>query len=144
MNSFQLDYKTRLKEWVELREKIKDQDLETQCIAVDRFWQQCPLYNHYLHPVDIKDWPDPWELIHDNNFCVYGRGLGMVYTLMMIGIDEVDFVDAIDHHANDVVLVIVKNTYILNYWPDTVKTNRISNFTVKFPISIDILRKKLK
>ena len=115
INVFLLDYYTRLREWFKLKENLVDQDLSTICIEVDRFWQRVPISTYYLHPDDIEEWPNPWELISDNNYCYYGRALGMVYTLLLLGIKDIDFVDAIDDNKENVVLVLVDSAkYVLN------------------------------
>ena len=66
INVFLLDYYTRLREWFKLKENLSGQDLSTICVEVDKFWQRVPLSTYYLHPDDIEDWPNPWELINDN------------------------------------------------------------------------------
>lgn len=131
MNAFQLDFYARLRAWTKLRETLIDSGIEQKCIEVDRFWQQSPLSNHYLHPVDIKTWPDPWQLLDDNVYCSYSRALGMIYTLSLLGIKDIDLVDATDYNSVDVVLVLVDNAkYILNYWPGTLVNNKLSDFNV--------------
>jgi len=131
MNEFQFDFYSRLRAWTSLRETLKDQNIETQCIEIDRFWQQSPMSNHYLHPADIKTWPDPWQLIDDNIYCPYARALGMIYTLSLLGIQDIDLVSATDYNSVDVVLVLVDSAkYVLNYWPNTVVNNKLSDFTV--------------
>jgi hypothetical protein len=131
MNTFQLSYEARLRHWNELRAELENLELAEKCIKVDAFWQQCPLNNHYLHPVDITDWPNPWELIYENEYCVYARALGMVYTLTLLGINAIDLVDAKDDNNEDVVLVLVDRAkYVLNYWPNTVVNNNLANFKI--------------
>lgn len=144
INVFLLDYYTRLREWFKLKEHLVDQDLSTICIEVDRFWQRVPISTYYLHPDDIEEWPNPWELISDNNYCYYARALGMVYTLLLLGIKDIDFVDAIDDNKEHVVLVLVDNAkYVLNYWPDSVVNTNLSDFTIVKRINIDSLKKKI-
>jgi hypothetical protein len=92
MNVFLQDFYTRLRTWNDLKTNLAEKDIETICIEVDAFWQQCPLRNHYLHPDDIETWPDPWQLLSDNDYCYYARALGMVYTLFLLGIKDVDIV----------------------------------------------------
>jgi hypothetical protein len=144
INVFLLDYCTRLREWHKLKETLIDQDLSTICIAVDRFWQRAPISTHYLHPADVVDWPGPWELINDNEYCIYGRGLGMIYTLMLLGINNIDFVEAIDYNRENVVLVLVDNAkYVMNYWPDSVLNISLADFTVTKNINISSLKQKI-
>ena len=131
MNTFQLDFYSRLRAWRELRAKLADCTLEEQCIEVDKFWQQCPMTNHYLHPADIKQWPDPWQLMNDNIYCNYARALGMTHTLLLLGVTDIDLVDCLDYNNENVVLVLVDTAkYIMNYWPNTVVNNKLQNFTV--------------
>jgi hypothetical protein len=131
MNAFQLDFYPRLRAWHELRNNLTDALLHEQCIEVDKFWQQSPMSNHYLHPADIKSWPDPWQLINDNIYCSYSRALGMIYTLLLLGVTDIDLVDCIDYNNENVVLVLVDNArYAMNYWPNTVVNNKIQNFTI--------------
>jgi hypothetical protein len=130
-NIFLFDYEFRLKSWVELRDNLKDLSLSEQCVAIDTFWQRVPTQNYYLHTDFIKDWPSPWQLLSDNTYCYYGRALGMIYTLLLLGNKNIDLVDAKDDNSNEVVLVLVDNAkYVLNYWPDTVVNNRITDFVI--------------
>lgn len=144
VNIFQLSYNQRLKHWFQLRANIVDTDIQTQCAEIDKFWQNCPLVNHYLHPDFIEDWPGPWELLSENTYCPYARGLGMIYTLLLLGINDIDFVDAIDNNNEDVVLVLVDNAkYILNYWPDTVVNNCLQDFSIKKYHNLSLIIKKI-
>jgi hypothetical protein len=131
INDFQNDFYTRLRSWNALREKLTDCDIAEQCIETDRFWQQCPMSNHYLHPHEMDKWPDPWQLLDDNLYCSYARALGMVYTLRLLGIKDVDLVDCLDYNNENVVLVLVDNAkYLLNHWPNTVLNNKLQDFKV--------------
>lgn len=118
--------------------------METICMKVDKFWQECPLVNHYLHPADIVDWPTPWELLSDNNYCLYARALGMAYTLLLLGIENIDFVDAIDDNSENVCLVLVDNAkYILNYHPNMVVNMKLSDFSDIRYLDLTTLYKKI-
>ena len=130
-NVFILGFELRLRSWVDLREKVKHLDPIDQYQTIDDFWQQVPMSNHYLHTDFIKDWPDPWQLIHDNIFCSYARALGMIYTLLLLGNKSIDLVEAKDDNNNEVVLVLVDDAkYVLNYWPGTVLNNRLQDFVI--------------
>jgi len=130
-NVFILDFEARLRSWAKLREEILSLDSINQVIKIDEFWQKSPIQNHYLHPDYIKDWPTPWQLLSDNVFCYYARALGIVYTLLLLGKKNIDLVDAVDDNSNEVVLVLVDDAkYVLNYWPNTVVNNHISNFAI--------------
>lgn len=143
-NIFLTDYYTRLRAWHSLKESLENADTQTVCVEVDKFWQKCPILNHYLHPADVVEWPTPWQLINDNDYCLYARGLGMVYTLMLLGIENIDFVDAIDDNNENVCLVLVDNAkYVLNYYPNQVVNMKLSDFTNIKHIDIKILQEKI-
>ena len=68
----------------------------------------------------------------------------MMYTLVLLGIKEVDIVEATDYNNNEVVLVLVDRAkYIMNYWPDTVVNNSLADFKIKNKINTDILIRKI-
>lgn len=144
MNVFQLDYETRLQNWHDLKEHIKNIDLKEKCIKTDEWWQKAPIINHYLHIFDVDNWPDPWELLAENSYCEVARALGICYTLYMCGENDLKLVEASDELGNDVVLVLVDDAkYILNYWPDTVVNNCLQDFTIKRNIDITKLLQKI-
>ncbi len=144
MNTFQSSYDNRLHSWYNLRNRIKDLDLSQQCVEIDKWWQNAPLVNHYLHPIDLPTWPGPWELLVENTYCTLARGLGMCYTLLLMDITDIEFVLATDMQGDDVSLVLVNSNYILNYWPDTVLANKTTDFTLLTRISIDSLKEKIR
>ena len=144
MNVFQLNYDTRLQYWYNLRQTLQNSNIQTQCIEIDKSWQSAPLVTHYLHPHEIDTWPGPWELINDNEYCHLARGLGMIYTLLLLGIKDIDFCLGKDDNSEDVVLVLVDNAkYILSYWPDTVLSNSLTEFTIKRHVDISHIQSKL-
>jgi len=143
INVFQLNYDSRLRSWYELRQTLQNSDTQTKCLEIDKWWQHAPIVNHYLHPQEIDTWPTPWELLYDNEYCHVARGLGMIYTLMLTGIKEVDFSLGKDDNNEDVALVIVDHAkYVLNYWPNTVVNINLQNFKITDSLSLkNIIRK---
>jgi hypothetical protein len=144
MNVFQLTYDARLRSWYDLRADLEGTLIQNVCVEVDNWWQQAPLVNHHLHLLDSEAWPDPWQLLVENTYCTVARALGMCYTLLLLGIDDIEIVEATNETGEDVVLVLVDNAkYILNYWPDTVLSNNLSNFNIKHTVSIDKIKRKI-
>lgn len=145
MNVFQSSYAVRLNSWHQLRESLKNESLLTMCIEVDKWWQFAPFVSHYLHTHDIKSWPDPWELLVDNTYCSVAKALGMCYTLYLMGITDIEMVEARDRQGTDVVLVLVDHAkYVLNYWPDTIVNNKLNDFSIIRPIDIQPLLQFIK
>jgi len=144
INVFQLNYNARLLSWHDLRKSIENADVATKCVEIDKWWQRAPLVSHYLHPHDKQSWPNPWEMLVDNQYCHITRGLGMIYTLLLSGIDDIDFCIAIDDNSEEVAIVMVDNAkYVLNYWPNSVLSNNLQDFKVVQKIDITDIKTKL-
>jgi hypothetical protein len=144
MNIFQIDYETRLQSWHDLKQEVKNSNLKEKCIKIDYWWQQAPTVNHYLHIKDTLNWPNPWELLVENLYCNVAKALGMCYTLHLLGEKNVRMVNASDKFGNDVILVVVNSEFFLNYWPNTVETNTVADFTIKSEIDISDHLARLK
>ena len=143
MNVFQLNYEARLSDWYDLRVQLEDSDIQTRVIEIDKWWQRAPLVTHHLHILDSENWPDPWELLVENTYDEVARALGICYTLLLLDENAISMAEATDKMGNDVVIVQVDNAkYILNYWPDTVLSNNLSNFNIKHTVSIDKIKRK--
>ena len=67
----------KILEWRSYRRSIASNHL--QIVAQD--WARCPLVPNYLEYDDCRDWPDPWTLVSEGNYCDVARALGMFYTL---------------------------------------------------------------
>jgi hypothetical protein len=144
MNIFQSTYEARLQDWFQLRTSVTSLPIEQQCITIDKWWQDAPLVTHHLHPQDIDNWPDPWELLSENTYCEVARALGMCYTLHLIGITDIELVLARNDTAEDVVLVLVDNAkYIMNYWPNTVISNTLKDFKVVQKLDLQTIITKI-
>ena len=143
-NIFQLPYDARLQSWYDLRASIKQTDIKTKCVMIDKWWQYAPLVNRHLHILDSNTWPGPWDLLVENSYCTLARALGMCYTLLLLQINDIKLAEASDSLGDDCLLVLVDNAkYILNYHPDTVISNKINDFTVKRTIDINHLKQKI-
>ena len=144
INVFQLNYDARLRSWYELRSQIEGTLIQNKCVEIDEYWQRAPLVNHHLHILDVSSWPGPWDLLVENTYCTVARALGMCYTLFLTGVTDIELVEATDNNGEDVVLVLVDNAkYILNYWPDTVLSNTLTDFTIKRHVDISQIKLKL-
>ena len=144
MNVFQLTHEARLNSWYTLRSALESSDIKTKCVEIDKWWQKAPLISHYLHILDSQAWPGPWDLLVDNTYCTVARALGMCYTLFLLGINDIELVEATDNTGEDVVLVLVDRAkYVLNYWPGTVLNNNSADFTIKRHIDVSPIRLKL-
>jgi hypothetical protein len=144
INIFQSSYENQLLEWCKLRNNLANSDLATISCEVDKFWQQVPLVNHYLHPVDLPKWPNPWELLVENTYCTIARGLGMCYTLLLLGIDDIEYKLGTNDMGEDVAIVLVDNAnYTMNYWPNSVISTDLQQFRFNQTLDLAQIKNKL-
>lgn len=112
-------FEDRLVSWYDLRRRCQDQAIEACLLEINQWWHQTPWTPYYLHWDDMQDWPDPWQLLHDNVYCGLARALGIAYTVIML--DRTDIADAeIIEVENDNLVLIGSGKYILNWEPHTV------------------------
>lgn len=110
-----VDFETRLTEWSSLR--ITAQTLDSSSLlAINNWWFRAPMINHNLHWDDAVQWPDPWALLAENQWCDLARALGMLYTIMMID-ESMQHRVSLVGTCQDNLVQIDNGKYMLNWCP---------------------------
>lgn len=66
----------------------------------------------------------------------------MIYTLLLLGVTDIDFCLATNDNSEDVAIVLVDNAkYVLNYWPDMVLNIKSADFKIKQTLDIEKIKK---
>ena len=78
---FSFNYEQRLATWSKFREQLETSKDPLQDV-ID-FYKHCPQVSRHTDPYDPEVWPNPWELIHENEYCDYCIILAMCYTLQL-------------------------------------------------------------
>jgi hypothetical protein len=137
------DYIDRLKSWNQFRLNLENKDIEQVCHEVNNYWMHFKAEKYYLHPVDIPDWPTPWELLSDNVYCQYARALGIIYTLLLLGIEDVDLVEVMyDNNENIPIVLVGDAKYLLNLDEDTLINTYSSEYKIIKKYNIEPLKEK--
>jgi hypothetical protein len=113
-------FSNRLISWNQLREQAQHLPVEQALALINTWWFDAPWKPYYLHWDDLKDWPDPWQLLSDNYYCDLARALGILYTITLL--DRADLASAklvLTKNGDNLVLV-AKEKYILNWDRDTI------------------------
>ena len=137
----QLSLKLRLRRWRDFRAEIKDIDaIVDRLRAVVDFWKTTPLGTREIDPYDESSWPNPWTMLEVNKYDENVIALGMAYTLHYIGHDcRILYVQHVKN-SEIKLIVLVDETYILNYNYDSVDTVEVmKEFEVLKDISISTL-----
>lgn len=76
-----LKYEHRLASWSNFRELLEScQDPIKEAIA---FYDNAPRVSINTDPWDRSTWPNPWELIYENQYCNFCILLGICYSLQL-------------------------------------------------------------
>jgi hypothetical protein len=107
-------FDARLASWYKLRADCQNQPLHQALTAINFWWFDSPWCPYHLHWDDLTQWPDPWQLLEDNVFCDIARGLGMLYTIVLIDRPDLQNTRFVAATAHNLVLPPGEK-YILNW-----------------------------
>lgn len=111
------DYESRLRDWNDLRSRCDAAvDLQEVLTEINDWWFRAPMVNRHLHWHRRPEWPDAWQLLHDDIYCDLARALGIVYTIAMLDRWQIDQMELAQSDLGNLVL-IQDGKYILNWCP---------------------------
>ena len=128
-------FEARLDSWNQLRTQVADQPVESALETINSWWFQSPWTAYHLHWDDQITWPDPWQLLSDNMYCEVARGLGIFYTIKLLGRDSLSSSRMVLDSNNNTIILI--DDYILNWESDSI--NKIQDIIVKEQIFLNTL-----
>jgi len=116
----------RIRAWRDWRLSLTTLSDDALVTRIAEDWARVPLSVHYLHPEIPEDWPNPWQLIHDNIYCELAVALGICYTFSLLnrpGIDDIAL-EVYDTGSSWLNLSsISQGKYVLNYNVGSVVNN---------------------
>ena len=78
---FDKKFEERLALWRDFRNSLEESDDPLQDTI--NLFSEAPLSNFAADPYTQSTWPDPWELIEENNYCPFVKILAICYTLQL-------------------------------------------------------------
>jgi len=78
---FDKTYEDRLVAWVAFRHALEESKDPIQDV-IDCY-NTAPTVSIHTDAWDKKSWPDPWQLLQENQYCQFTRVLGMCYSLQL-------------------------------------------------------------
>ena len=78
---FDKKYEDRLKLWHDFRLSLENSKDPIQD-AID-FYNKAPVVSLATDPYTQSSWPDPWQLLEENNYCAFVKILAICYTLQL-------------------------------------------------------------
>jgi len=137
------NFSERLESWTQLRQQCLTLDSEPALIKINQWWFQTPWTAYHLHWDDQADWPDPWQLLSDDQYCPVARGLGILYTIAMLDREDLQDVQMIEYQSDNLVLVN-KEKYILNWDPDQVLNISLGRSKSRRQVSQEQIKQKIR
>ena len=133
----------RLHSWSNLRRQCLTLDTETALHTINNWWFDSPWTPYHLHWDDRENWPDPWQLLDDNIYCGLARGLGIMYTILLLEREDLQDAVLVEVDSDNLVLAN-KEKYILNWDRDTVVNISPSPKNTRRSITQSQLRLQIK
>jgi hypothetical protein len=137
------DFSERLESWAQLRQQCCQLDAEPALIKINQWWFQTPWTAYHLHWDDQSEWPDPWQLLSDNQYCPVARGLGIMYTIAMLDREDLQDACMIEYQSDNLVLVS-QEKYILNWDPDQVVNISLGRSKPRRQVSQEQVKQKIR
>lgn len=136
---WETDKHTRMLMWRDWRNSLKELPNESLYQTIAEWWRMVPMSSGKLDVWNDKNWPTPWELITFTSFCNPGKGLGIYYTLALLGIESELILAQKD--AETTLLVRLEEEKLLNYYEgDVINVSDSSYETLKIFAPADMYR----
>ena len=114
----------RLSMWREFRKSLDTDNITEVCNTVIKWWQSAPLVSLAIDPVNSEQWPTPWEMLHQGDFCENSLALGMSYTIYYANSEipnELLYVTCFGESFQR-LCTLIDNKHLLNYERGVIST----------------------
>jgi len=133
-------FEDRLKAWTDFRKLLEDSASPLQDV-VD-FYDKCPKVSIATDPYDKKSWPDPWQLIEENQYCAMCKILGICYTLQLterFKHNKFEIYISIDNENSSThYLLCIDDNYIIGYEDGKLLTKKDMSKTIRKQYSVQM------
>ena len=136
-------FEQRLIAWNQLRTTSKNLPIDQALANINNWWNNTPWRAYHLHWDDCTTWPDPWELLSDNIYCDIARGLGIMYTIVMLDRDDVQDAQLVETSTHNLVLVQGEK-YILNWDSSSILNTNFKSVAIRKSTTQQSVRQKLQ
>lgn len=130
---FNLSYPDRLLTWANFRTQLETSDTPFEDTL--NFWSKAPLKSFCADPWDKDTWPDPWEMILENEYCEFVKILAICYTLQLTdrfsqSAFEIHIVQ--DQKESNIMYILFVDNQAIGYYNDScINGNDLSKFDTK-------------
>jgi hypothetical protein len=110
------DNQGKLLTWREWREQLATMSNDESADEVSKWWSNVPMVNKGVDPWRPETWPTPWDLVCQGQFCPSGQGLGMFYSLSLIGKECELILAIVNEEKKPRLMVLLPDNKLLNYY----------------------------
>ena len=136
---WETDKHIRMLLWRDWRSSMAELPTDALYDKIAYWWKMVPMSDNTIDIWDDKSWPTPWELITFSSFCYPSRGLGIYYTLSLIG-RESELILA-QKDGETTLLVKLEDKKLLNYYEgEVLDTSQYSYEELRIFSSADMHR----
>jgi hypothetical protein len=118
MNPFLMQPRELLSQWKMVRNQLGEKPEQEQLQTVVDFWNKAPLKKIAYDPETLNEYPSPWDMMNENDWCQNSIAVGMDFTLRLAGWSperlKIKMIRDHDLSIQRLVLV-VDGKYLLNY-----------------------------
>jgi hypothetical protein len=118
---FDKKFEDRMRAWSEFRHSLETSN--DPLSGTLKFYKKAPSVSIQADPWDSSTWPDPWELLYNNQYCDFCKILGICYTLQLTDkFKDTDFQIHICTNTEDseVKYLLYVGDIVIGYDMDTV------------------------
>ena len=110
--------------WRDFRKSLDTNNIFDVCNTVIAWWQSAPLVSIAIDPVNSSQWPTPWEMLHQGDFCEDSLALGMSYTIYYANPDIKNELLYITCRKKSLqrLCALIDNKYLLNFEHGVIST----------------------
>ena len=116
---FDLNYEDRLRSWSDFRKSLESsKDPFREVIGL---YNKTPTVSIHTDPWSRDTWPDPWQLILENQYCSFCIVLGQCYSLQLterFSGSDFEIHIAIDRKKSDTYYMLYVDDKVLGYIAD--------------------------
>jgi len=116
---FNVSYEDRLQLWSDFRESLESSDDPFRDVI--EFYNNTPVVSIHTDPWTKDTWPDPWQLILENQYCQFCIVLGQCYSLQLterFSGSDFEIHIAIDRKKSDTYYMLYVDDKVLGYVAD--------------------------
>ena len=126
-------YEDRLVAWHDLRSSALTD--ESFLLEVNDFWQFAPEVKPMFDWREPQNWPDPWDLIREDDQSDIARALGIVYTIILSCRSNLVESTMLSLYSDTAVLetnlvIVDQGKYVLNWTPREIVNINLQQLSV--------------